>query len=287
MPSLNFERYEAYLARALRRNRWSVDGPVTKVKYIKSFFGNRLAEHPGAAIKTPRQYARLLHKFVRDTPAAGLRGHSRLKHNLKLIISIVGQNPRANQCTMDAPGPARVGKISRYIGQMLPPLQPYFIRSVNPGFALVSTALFSQLYGKTSIRIRGLNKKNARKIAKEVADFFIRKRNNIVGTSMYPSAVCPCLRNDLCAVNPHCSVVATPGGGAACVPSSNVGRGSHGYPGIANFAGQRYTKTTQPNAPRRPGTTYVRHKTVYWQRPRAAGAPLALVHLAANIWPTR
>lgn len=282
MPSLSFEEYEGYLSRALRRFPSLLDGPITKIKCIKTVFGNRLADYP-RSIKTPREYARFLHRFVKDTPAPGYHGHRRLEHNLKLIISIVGQNPRANQCTRNAPGPIRIGRVGRHLNQVLPPLKPYFIRNVNPGFALASAVLFYQLYGNTGVRIHGLNKKSARKTAKKITAYFIKKRNNIIGTSTYPSAECPCLRKDLCAANPQCALVAL-AGGAVCVPNSNVGHGSEGYPGVANFAGQRYTKTIQQGQPR-PTTTYVRHKTVYWQRPQGVGA--ALVHLAAHIWPTR
>lgn len=257
MAPLDFNDYMNYLNNNTRRQsvQWTADGPIDNLKHIKNFFASRLAKYPSRkGIRTPRELAKFLHKYMKKTPTPGFAGHRKLEKNLKDAVSTICQNTRGGQCTQ------RYGR------------SPYFIRDVNPGCAMAACGICTKLYKDSGVHIHGVSQKCINDIAKRAAQHFIQPRRKIPGTNFYATASCPCLNVPQCAFNAYCKWHNT-----ACTPASNA---EVGFPGIQSFAGQRYSAASQ--LPRKPGSRYVQNKTIFWQVPNGTHP---LIHLADLLWP--
>jgi hypothetical protein len=301
-PRLNFDGVYAnlqagHMPPAKLPLRWTPDGPITALKFLKTFFGGRLAAYPGkgGALLTPRQYARMLHRYTLAAKQPGALGHhDRFERSLKEIISLSCQNPRAGRCNQKtALGPPRIGKIGRRAGLPLPPRYAYIARDINPGCSVASAALFALLYGKTGVAMPHLNAANAKNVARNVS-IALTSRRQKSPAGAYPSASCPCLNNAACAAAVHCSWVAAPAGPpgipgfpatGACVPSSNVGAGSQGFPGVANLAGQRFPVAAKAVTQRRTKSCYTKRGNTYWRRPTVAVLPTIAQAGTVPPWP--
>ena len=292
-PRLDFDTYLTNLAAG--RNpagktaiKWSPDGPLDSIKFLKQFFTGRLASYPPYPIKTPRQYAKMLYTYSTTTKVPGMVGHARIYQNLYNVISIVCQNANANMCTMKTPGPPRIGKLGKSLGKKLAPLEPYLKRDSNPGCSVASAALFANLYNDVAMKLPGISAKNAKNIARSVSIELTRKRHkNPAG--MYESAKCPCLTEALCVANPSCSWVVPPAAAgigfpatASCVPTSKA---AVPFPGVKDFAGQRFKLAAKAVTPRRQGSNYIRYKNLFWRKPNVTIAKLPNVKIGKMAWP--
>lgn len=295
-PSLNFDTIyndlQTHLqpppAKALAQTPiWTLDGPVTAVKFLKNFFGNRLANYPGkgGAIRSPRQYAKMLHRYIlRAKQPAAVGHHDRFQRSLRDIISLVCQNPRAGRCTRNSPV-LRAGKNA---------LMPYLTRQINPGCSVASAALFSILYNRTGVAMPHLNASNAKNIARNVSFALTSRRRKNAAGIFSPSATCACLNRAACVgMDPACSWVVPPVGPAVpgfpttatCLPANSKLLGSDGFPGVAKFAGQRFPVASKAGTQQRPGTSYSKNTGTYWMRPTVGPLPLQPVSEAGLAWP--
>jgi hypothetical protein len=251
--------------------KWAPNGPLTSIKFLKQFFVGRLSQHPALAIRTPRQYAKLLYTYALTTKIPGMvPGHARIYQNLYNIISIVCQNENPNMCTRKTASPSRIGKIGKYVGKKLAPLYPYVSRDTNPGCSLASAALFANLYGDIGMQIPGINAKNANNVARKVSIELTRKRQkNPAG--VYESSLCPCLTRVGCVAAPSCSWVAAPAGmRSGCVPGSKT---AIAFPGVAGNAGQKFKIAAKAATLRRKGSNYIGYNGYYWRKANVAKLP--------------
>ena len=243
-----------------------------------------------AALTTPLSLALAMQRFVQHRKSHRkdwMFGNKKYATNLGAFISVMCQNRNPAKCS---------GNKILFPGGW-PTDIPYMNRDVNPGCSASLAALFHIFYGAAlgPYPATAYTRDSSLKIAREASRTLTEARGGRpfpakAGRTIFPSSSCPCLNSELAckAAKNVCSWI--PGVhavfAAGCVPTNpfavaaaGVPNSGAGFPGVKDFAGERYRRN-HPR-PRRAKSTYVRQrktwhhaKQIWWRRPSPpAGLP--------------